>query len=317
MRAQLQGMKRSAFTLIELVMVIVVLGIISMIATDIIANMYKGYIQTKIVNDLQQKTELLIDQVSKRLQYRIKDSMIMRESGTNNFLAINADANSTNYDMVEWIGYDKEGFLGEHNGSFSVPAWSGFVDVLHASTSNATGVKSPGSDVTRINHTIEALSNNQVSMSAAGKDRPAIVFKYSRKKNGLSGYGWDYTKSLLSDHNLTLAVTGIAGSDIFSFDALQADVSRSISSQYHLAWSAYALVPVGNANDFNLTLRYSYQPWLGEKYSQATTSSSVLAEHVSTFRVMQVGQTLRVKICIQDGNITGKPVGFCKEKAIL
>jgi hypothetical protein len=77
-------------------------------------------------------------------------------------------------------------------------------------------------------------------------------------------------------------------------------------------------VPEGtDDNDFNLTLKYNYQPWYGDKYSDANTRSAVLAEHVSTFRVMQVGETLRIKVCIQDGNITGEPVGFCKEKAIF
>ena len=106
--------KRSAFTMIELVMVIVVLGIVSMIATDIIAHMYKGYIQTKIINDLEQKTETLINQVAKRLEYRIKDTIIAREKGTNDFLAMNSDEiNTSSFDMVEWIGYDYESFVGE------------------------------------------------------------------------------------------------------------------------------------------------------------------------------------------------------------
>jgi len=68
MSKRIRSIKRRAFTMIELVMVIVVLGIVSMIATDIIANMYKGYMQTKIINDLEQKTDTLINQIAKRLE---------------------------------------------------------------------------------------------------------------------------------------------------------------------------------------------------------------------------------------------------------
>ena len=313
---KVKQIKRSAFTLIELVIVIVILGIVSMIATDIIANMYKGYIQTKIVNDLEQKTEMLIDQVAKRLQYRVKDSMIMRESGTNNFQAINEDANTSNYDMVEWIGYDNEGFLGEHNGSFSVPGWSGFIDVNNTNTTSAQ-VVTAGSNLNFAENTIAALSNGDVNLTDPSKHSPAIIFKCPKSQNDLSLYGWDYTKTNLSDHNYTLSVQQHAGAkDILDFNPAQVDANRSICAQYHMAWSAYAIVPEGLEDDFNLTLKYNYQPWHGDGYDNEA-SSSLLAEHVTTFRVMQVGQTLRVKVCIQDGNITGRPVGFCKEKAIL
>ncbi len=317
MNKHLKQIKRRAFTLIELVMVIVILGIVSMIASDIIAKMYTGYIQSKIINELEQKTETVIDQIGKRLQYRIKKTMIARQRGTNNFLAMNSnELNSSSYDMVEWIGYDNESFVGEYNATkgFSVPGWSGFIDIDSGITSNTLNqLKSSGSDLNIIERTVDALSNGTVSLVSAGKDRPAIIFKCAQGDNNLSKYGWDYGVTGFANHSYTLAVRN---NDITTFGIVNpADANRSICEQYYLAWSAYALVPEGATDDFNLTLYYNYQPWHDEKYSDG--NSSVLAEHVSTFRVMQVGETLRVKVCIQDGNITGEPVGFCKEKAIF
>ncbi len=318
MRKTVRSIKRRAFTMIEMVMVIVVLGIVSMIATDIIAHMYKGYIQTKIINDLEQKTETLINQVAKRLEYRIKATMIAREKGTNDFLAMNdEDINTSSFDMVEWIGADYESFIGEHDTArgFSVPGWSGFIDVDSGATTNLQ-VETPGSDLNIAERTIHALSNNEVNLTGTGQ-RPALIFKCPKGDANLSRYGWDYTLPNLADHNYTLAVTRL-GVDKLVFDVAQTQASRNICEQYYLAWTAYALVPEGNdPEDFNLTLRYNYQPWYGERYDTNGTSSQVIAEHVSTFRVMQVGETLRVKVCIQDGNITGEPVGFCKEKAIF
>lgn len=315
MPKRIRSIKRRAFTMIELVMVIVVLGIVSMIATDIIANMYKGYIQTKIINDLEQKTDTLINQIAKRLEYRIKGTMIAREKATDDFLAINSeDINNSSFDMVEWIGSDYESFVGEYNTTkgFSVPGWSGFIDVDNGNT-NYQKVVTAGSDLRIAERTIQALSNNEVNLSGAGQ-HPALIFKCSKGDSNLSRYGWDYSVPNLADHNYTLAVRRV-GEDVLHFDTVQ--TSRNICEQYYLAWTAYALVPMGNdPEDFNLTLRYNYQPWYGERYDQNSTSQ-VIAEHVSTFRVMQLGETLRVKICMQDGNITGTPVGFCKEKAIF
>ncbi len=316
MNKHFRHLKRRAFTMIELVMVIVILGIVSMIASDIIAKMYTGYIQSKIINELEQKTETVIDQIGKRLQYRIKKTMIARNSTTKIFLAMNSnELNSASYDMVEWIGYDNESFVGEYNATkgFSVPGWSGFIDVDSAITNNASNqLLSPGSDLSIIDRTVGALSNGDVNLT--GAQTPAIIFKCAQGDNNLSKYGWDSTVLGLSNHSYTLAVSQ-SNKDTFGIDLAQADANRSICEQYYLAWSAYALVPEGATDDFNLTLYYNYQPWHDEKYSDG--NSSVLAEHVSTFRVMQVGETLRVKVCIQDGNITGEPVGFCKEKAIF
>ena len=312
MRKRVQNLKRRAFTLIELVMVIVILGIVSMIATDIIANMYKGYIQTKIINDLEQKTEMVVDQIAKRLQYRIKPSMIARKKGTNTFLAMNSpDINTSGATMVEWIGYDNDSFLGEYNttSGFSTPGWSGFIDVDNTATTSVQ-VLTAGSDLLIAEKNILALSNNKAGFTIAN-NHPALIFKCGGDSN-MSRYGWD--GGSLIDHNQTLAVSR-TGTNILTFDT--AEANRSICEQYYLAWTAYALVPEGtDDNDFNLTLKYNYQPWYGDTYRDTETSSQLLAEHVSTFRVMQIGETLRVKICIQDGNITGTPVGFCKEKAI-
>jgi len=316
MKKIVKSSKRSAFTLIELIMVIVILGIVSMIATDIIANMYTGYIRTKIVNDLEQKTETVISQIAQRLQYRVKETMISKDSTTGNYLTIaSADINQT-FDMVEWIGYDNESFLGENNGTFSVPGWSGFIDVDSNDTNNTDRtLKSPGSHLDVAERTINALSNATVSLdSTIAVDRPAVIFKCPKTDNNMSTYGWDGINAL-AGHVNTLAVESFSN-DTFEYDATQGDANKSVCEQYYLAWTAYAIAPQGGtADDFNLTLKYNYQPWYGESYNDG--NSSVLAEHVSTFRVMQVGETLRVKVCIQDGNITGEPVGFCKEKAIF
>ncbi len=315
----LKKTKRSAFTLIEMIMVIVILGVVAMIGTDIIARMYQGYIRAQIVNELQQKTELVLDQISKRLKYRIKATAFTKDS-TNpaTFKQLSSNDNNT-YNMLEWIGYDNEGFLGDWNGTSFVPGWSGFVD-LYDNTgiddTNASQISTEGSRLDFAERTIFALSNGDVNMSDPTNDYPAIIFKNVSDTLPRS-YGLHPT---VNDHNLTYRIErNVGDTDILQFE--EDDGNKTLFEQYYLAWSAYALVPdtgpSSSNDDFNLTLHYNYQPWHGEKFNDANTSKRVIAEHVSTFRFTQTGSTIRIKLCISDNNRTGTPIGFCKEKAIF
>jgi prepilin-type N-terminal cleavage/methylation domain-containing protein len=321
--------KRKAFTLVEMVMVIVILGIVGMIGSDIIAKMYQGYIKSKITNDLQQKTELVIEQIVRRFGQRIKDTTIGRHVDVSAMIDSNltADGNDTRYmklnddnisnidpNVVEWIGYDNESYMGESNGTYSRPGWSGFIDIGDATTGGVLGsIATPGSDLNIADSVINTLSGGTVDLTGAAK-HPVLISKCIDDSD-MSKYGWDMGASG-GDKNETIIVNMIAGNNTHF---QMANIGqRNFCEQYYLAWSAYALIPVANpkkADDFNLTLRYNYQPWYNENYTDGT--SQVLAEHISTFRVMQVGDSVRVKVCIHDGNITGTQYTFCKEKAIF
>jgi len=313
--------KRGAFTLIEMVFVIVILGIVGMIGSDIIAKMYQGYLKSQIVNKLQQQTELVLDIISSRLKYRIKSSVIGRDSNSTNpnYLKYKAlyddNISSISPDMIEWYGYDNESLRGDVNGSYSYPGWSGLVDVNSTKTYSSNGASGqiymPGSKLTFTKKVINFLSNNKVD----NVNNKAILLSKCYHDSNMSIYGWDIPTlgANTFDNNATIKVSINGNDKLFSISDIG---KRDFCEQYYLVWSAYALVPEGdNTNDFNLTLRYNYQPWNGENYKD-DANSTVLAEHVSTFRAMQVGNSVRVKICITDGNITGTPYGFCKEKAI-
>jgi prepilin-type N-terminal cleavage/methylation domain-containing protein len=315
--------KREAFTLIELIMVIVVLGIVAMIGTDIIAKMYHGYLRSQIVNQLQQQTELALDEIAKRLKFRIKDSVITKNSqNPSSFKPLAENNNSTSYDMLEWIGYDNEGFVGEYNATINgiVPGWSGFVDLRNQGSSDETNmsqISTKGSHLTFANNSIKALSYGAVDMTNPTKDKPAVVFKFNDLSTPTS-YGLNPNSN---DHNNTYPVT-MKSETVLEF--VEGDFNKTIIEQYYLCWSAYALVPDahGANDDFNLTFHYNYQPWQSfggshEKFNDANTSKVVIAEHVSTFKFTQSGNSVQIKLCIQDGNKTGIPIGFCKEKAIF
>jgi len=289
---------KKAFTMLELVFVIVILGIIASIGAEIIANLYENYLKTRAINRLQTQTELALDQIAKRLQYRIKDSVrAIDPTGTLNSVPL-TDANSS-YTILEWLGSSNESFLG---------GWTGFIDIDSNDTNesaNPKTLKTSGSDLNITNNIIQALTNNNVSLDA-GSDNPAIIFK------GKSTYDVnDYYTQGINNHTLKVRRNG---KDILTITP--DDNTTEIFEQYYLSHSAFAIVPEGaDVNDFNLSLKYNYEPWNTENYN--TGSSSVIMEHVSTFRFTQIGETIRIKLCVNESlSRSDYNFAFCKERVI-
>jgi len=292
--------KRFGFTMVEMIFVIVILGIVAAIGSGIIAKIYESYIYSQSINSLQTKTELAIDQIAKYLSYSIKDSIIARKSPTK-FKQL-SDANGS-YQILEWIGYNNEGFEGNKTG----PGWSGFVDLDSPDTNN-TQIDTPGSHLSYAKQVISALSNNEVNLSSPNSSA-GIVFSGLPNDFNVSQYGWNNGST--EQHDYIFRVQR-SGQDVLKFIENNA---TTVYEHYQLVWSAYAIVPEGNTSDRNLTFYYNFRPWMGKTYKDG--SKTILMEHVSTFRFRQVGNAIRLKLCVfnpvgNDFNIT-----FCKEKVVF
>ena len=293
---------KKAFTMIELVFVIVIMGIIASIGAEIIAKLYENYLSTRSINKLQFQTELVLNKISKRLTHRIKDSVIgQRTNGTYNELP---NAIGTNFPILAWVGKNYESSLGDENST----GWSGFVD-LYSNDTNATQIKTNGSNLGQARDIINSLSYGTIDINTTIGPNAVLIFKGKDDYN-ISKYGWNGNDT--NDANYTYNI------EVNATETLKLKKPASTAyEQYSLAWTAYALVPEGtDVNDFNLTLKYNFQPWDGEKYSDVNTSSSVLMEHVSSFKFVQYGETIRIKLCIRDDK-TGGDYGFCKEKVVF
>ncbi len=292
--------KHFAFTMVEMVFVIVILGIVAAIGSSIIAKIYQSYIYSRSINELQTKTELALMQISKFLSYRIKSSVIARKSQTD-FKALN-DANGS-YPILEWIGYNNEGFEG--NGTD--PGWSGFVD-LDSPETNQTQIKTSGSKLLYAEQNIYALSNGEVNLSNANSSA-AIIFDGLPDDFNVSQYGWDNGGT--EQHKYVFRVQK-SGSDVLKFINQNAP---TVYEHYKLVWSAYAIVPQGPRGDKNLTLYYNFRPWMDE--NDTNGSSSTLMEHVTTFRFRQIGETIRLKLCVSNPTASDFNITFCKEEVVF
>jgi len=311
--------KRKAFTLLELIFVIVVLAIVLGIVAEIVAKMYGGYIEAKTNDGLQSKIEFAAQQIANRLSYRVNPTVVAMD-GTNRVELKNYDETThSNYTILEWIGRDFVGFRGDFNGTMYTPAWSGFIDLDHSNT-DAKGFTTPGTRPQTLNELLSIQSFGKVSLMSAGKNRPAVIFRGRMDDFDINLYYSQAIDNNSSSHYVyPIKCDGacVDSNPRLKFvknysDGNSATHSITLYEHYDFVWSAYALVPEGD----KLVLHYNYQPWLGERYDDPTTSKAVLVDGLQTFRFTQVGEVIRVKVCASesDGN---QNLTVCKEKAIL
>jgi len=306
---------RYAFTMLELIFVIVIMGIIGKFGIEFLANAYRSFIFAKINHTLQSNSSTAVELIASRLQYRIKDSIIGRKKppNANLFLPLGSinttltDIQRQEYSILEWVGSDIDGFRGFDSNS----SWSGIADI---DASLANTLNSPASNTTDLNNLIGILS-----ASGSTLDDAALYFIGSNS-DIRTGYGWDTNTTAINTQNGAIH-------PIFhnpgTLDEFYPDNTNftSISEYYKLAWTAYALV----LDDGNLTLHYDYQPWQDndndnvsdETYLNGKTA--LLMENVDTFQFMAIGSIVKVQVCVKSAIIDGNSNGgysVCKEKTI-
>lgn len=88
--------------------------------------------------------------------------------------------------------------------------------------------------------------------------------------------------------NLDIAKVGVKSIDGNTLE-ISGFANKQISEQYHLAYTANAIVPEQSQSQadknngvFDLNLYYDYRPWMGEKYKQ-NGEKATLAKNVTRF----------------------------------
>jgi prepilin-type N-terminal cleavage/methylation domain-containing protein len=303
---------KKAFTLLEMIIVMVVLGIIANFGVEILVNAYENYIFTYVQNRLQSQSEVAVNEIANRLEYRIKESPIARVSKTSTPIPLTQATTGLGASVLEWVSVDREGWLGETN----TPLWSGFIDVNSPSaTSNL--LISPQTDLTKLDALIKKLSP-----SNTGVNQSALYF-IGGTGNPIDGFGW--SGAVISQDQFLHPIQA-SGNNFTS--SIAADFSGAeVYEFYQLAWSAYAIVFEDSDGDGHgdLVLYYDYQPWLGETLSNHA-SHEILMQNVTTFAFKAEGNVISVQVCVSDedlfnadednDNTTGS-YSVCKEKTVL
>ena len=308
---------KKAFTLLELIIVIVIVGIISYIGVEITLNVYKNYLQSRAINTLETQTELVLEQISKRLAIRVKGSAIGKKIDVNGrghggFVPTSSTQLNNNFPILEWVAYSYE--------SFQDGSWTGFIDLNNPSSNStkATGtlggsLVTPGSRLltqgpASANQNIRDLTNYQASIE---NQNIGVIFK---------GTNLNYNSSFGYNNSTARAVALVANNTQDTSLNVIGYEGTLISEQYYLLHTAYAIVP-GQAsadNDFDLFLHYNFRPWVGQEYTDG--NRDLLATNVTRFNFTEANGVLVLKLCIRDAGRSLDPTEaettVCKTKAV-
>lgn len=315
---------RRAFTMIELIMVIVILGIVGMITVEVLAQAYKGAFYQQKYAEREVELERVLTIIEKRLKDALVDSIVLQQddgAAITYCNPISTQDSNTDYSAA-FIVTDRDSLNGLWNGTRFQNGWSeqGAVSVVGVNTV----LNSPDANFTIANTIISAVYTGKTILDAA-------IYRYPMISNVCTDFGWTGGTSAALDvvtqfNPLTstqVQLSGLAG--------------LNTQQNYRLASSAIAFKrlsgPAGNTGDGNLTMYSNFRPWEGQNYLAGT--ASVVSEHVSHFAIRMDSGTAhsivgnpslngafyRINVCmkvVSDTNDTNNNSvdQICKEKSV-
>lgn len=300
-----------AFTLIELIFVIVVFAIISMFGADLYTKIYDSYIQTRAMNQLESRTGNVLSLISSRLEDRIRGAVIGRVQATGNFVPISLVGET--HDVLEWLGQsiESKNLVGNAATPGNSIGWSGFADLgsIAGYNSPTAAAGASFSFTTQGSRLVNALT---VINNIKGNQNFAIIFRNVEADPLLrDAYGFDgVNANKVAIANIPAGVNNQI--DVTNYQGKINPISRALqveySEQYYLTHSAYAIVPTPingtphpqGGKVFDLELRYNYEPWNGQTYNNNNTPRAVIARDVSLFRFKDDNGAVAMKLCMRD-----------------
>jgi len=272
---------RAAFSMLELVFVIVILGIISFLGAELIAKVYESYIVQRAQHRASIKTELAAIQIANRLSYAIPGTVIRRigKAGTPEEITAGLGFNADDYTVLQWVGYDADSFGAITSDADRLPGWSSFCDL---NESNGTAVSTPGSNL--------GLASTIIGNLGGNINNAAIYFP---------------------DYDIESNVSSVSGSTI----TLETIPDKKVE-HYKLAWTSYALVVEDDDGDGrkDLNLYYNFTP---SPSATIGANKSLLLKNIGTFKFRGDGRTIRFKICKSENIGDDFNITACKEKAVF
>ncbi len=304
-------MKRSAFTMIELIMTIVIMGILAAGAYVSVSKLFYKSSKTKAISDLSLESTLVSTQITGLLKNRIPSTVIGYDSANANFESIYTITSS--YPILEWIGVDYD--------SLKRGDYSGFVDFDKCDKSQNL-IYSPSSDVN---------ATNRALIFAGAFDEGSIVYD---EADFNASFGWHSNSAKkIFDLNQTTS----SGKNIYL-----STTPEVIYEKYSLVKSAFAIARYNDVksdavciSDLNLSnklgektlfLFYDFKPWKGESFCadpnalQQSGKVTILSNEASGFEVDFVNGNLQFNLSLS--KIVRKPgkdlnITISKQKVVF
>ncbi len=277
---------RRAFTMVELIMTIVIMGILAGGAYISLAALYTKSAKSKAISELSFDSTLISSQISALLSHRVPSTVIGYDSNNSTFESIYNY--SDKYTVFEWIGTDFDSYMA---GDFS-----SFID-FSKSDRDANMLYSPNTKMQDVNST--AL------IFAGAYDDGSVV--YGDDFN--DSFGWHG-----NSHNLIFDINESSSDENITL----IQKPSKIYEKYYLLKSAYAIARYEDIkqdatciDDLNVTLGdktlflfYDYYPWKGKTFCADNSgdingSVTILSNEVKGFEVDFVNGNLQFNLTLE------------------
>lgn len=304
----MQNMKfRSAFSMIELLFVIVIMGIVGGIALETVRQYYENIYRTQEYTQRVSDADHILDQVSKYFENAISSSIVNLDRGATTACygpPVNGDANDY---TVAFVAPDQDALRVSGTPGWSEDTLLGANNVITATDADY-GVSN--TIITALYPT-SSLVNSAVYDSDSADVAACARFGLNGGAIGSAGY-----------HR-------IAGSTVNTL-TLNAENNATDGKRKYLLRTGYAFRVLDNG-DF--TLYTNFRPWLGERYT-AATKINLLGENVAHFyadydatdfmanaNLNDRGLVWRLKVCMRgldanlsDSDLEGQTI--CRERRV-
>ena len=315
-------MKRNGATLLELIFVLIIISFLSTATfKGIEAILIRSY-KAKEITKLSLDSQIVVNQISNYLSYRVPYSVIGYNAKSGNFKYI-GDITDDNLSILEWFGTAHEAFV---DGNYS-----GFADMATDSNNSFISQGTHGSDLNTTTqnkfHTSDDIySKHLVNLIFSGSFDRAT----SDSNDYNSSFGWHGNESndsfdiSITDDNITVT---------------DATKPKFIYAKYFITDSAYAIARGVDVNqsanciknlhikskDMNNTLFLfsNYRPWhkgetfCADKSGTQEGNVSILMQNIDGFNFQEIDYTIRIYLDINKSIRGASPIHFSKMKVVF
>ena len=288
---------KKAFTLVELLFVMVVLAIIAGVGTDILRSLFDNYAVTAQIHRLESVANNAADMIATRLEKRVPQTTAIETTGTNYqpLSAINAQSGKLVFFRK---AYELErNFISAKNGGVEAPRISGFINDLKTTTTGDNGNFTDTVEFTSIGAAdlkldeYELFFSNDSSLLYENKSN-----HFDRYYSGKKSFAYQCTQGKLEFQNGIFTLTRSA------CPASTSTIIRpSMAALIHKYYLSKEIDKIYLDNNKNLYLETC-------NINGANCKKSLLATGVSTFRFSALGSdpniasTIVFKLCLVEND---------------
>ena len=301
---------KKAFTLVELIFVMVVLAIIAGIGTDILRSLFDNYAVTAQIHRLESVANNAADTIATRLEKRVPQTTAIETStdtGAKNYEPLSAIGGGTTGKSGKLVFFRKayeleRNFISAKKGGVAAPRTSGFINKLKTTTTTGdSGNFTDEVEFTSIDAADLDLNNYELFFS----NDSSLLYEnksnhFGRYYSGNKSFAYQCTPGKLEFQNgiFTLTRSACPASTSTSTSTI---IRPSMAALIHKFYLSKEIDKIYLDNDKNLYLDTC-------DITGVTCKKSLLATGVSTFRFSALGSdpniasTIVFKLCLVEND---------------